>query len=153
MATARRGRVWVVFGAGGDRDPGKRAPMARAASQGADYVVITSDNPRSEDPARIVADVAAGVAPGTSQEQIVDRALAIAHAVRRAAAEDIVLIAGKGHEDYQDIGGVKRPFSDIEQARTALAARRGANGPTDRRSASDVPTRGDTPLPGLRSAC
>jgi UDP-N-acetylmuramoyl-L-alanyl-D-glutamate--2,6-diaminopimelate ligase len=153
MATARRGRVWVVFGAGGDRDPGKRAPMAHAASQGADYIVITSDNPRSEDPARIIADVAAGVATGTSQEQIVDRALAIAHAVRRAGAEDIVLIAGKGHEDYQDIGGVKRPFSDIEQARAALAARRGANGPSDRRSASDVSTRGDTPLPGLRSAC
>ncbi|MGE5337234.1 MAG: glutamate ligase domain-containing protein, partial [Gemmatimonadota bacterium] len=153
MADARRGQVWVVFGAGGDRDPGKRGPMGNAASLGADRVVITSDNPRTEDPARIIADVAAGVAAGKPCEQIADRAQAIAYAVERAATEDIVLIAGKGHEDYQDAGGVRKPFSDVDEARRALAARRGGNGAAERRSAPDVSPRGGTPRLGLRSAC
>ncbi len=128
MAQARRGRLWIVCGAGGDRDPGKRAPMGLAGARGADRVVITSDNPRTEDPARIIADVAAGVPAGTAIDQIADRAQAIAHAVQAAAAEDIVLIAGKGHEDYQDAGGVKRPFSDVDEARVALARRGGSGG-------------------------
>jgi UDP-N-acetylmuramoyl-L-alanyl-D-glutamate--2,6-diaminopimelate ligase len=153
MANTRRGKVWVVFGAGGDRDPGKRAPMARAAAQGADHLIITSDNPRSEDPLRIIGDVAAGVPAGTAQEQMVDRAQAIGYAVGCAAVEDIVLIAGKGHEDYQDVGGVKRPFSDIDQARASLAARRGANGQVERRSPFDAPARGDSSPLRAKSAC
>jgi UDP-N-acetylmuramoyl-L-alanyl-D-glutamate--2,6-diaminopimelate ligase len=152
MARARRGKVWAVFGAGGDRDPGKRGPMGEAAALGADHVVITSDNPRTEDPLRILGDIAAGVPAGTPTEQIVDRAQAIAHAVSRAAAEDIVLIAGKGHEDTQDIGGVKRPFSDVDEARAALAARRGSGGSSDRRAAFDASGNGGS-LFKLRAAC
>ena len=125
QAAARGGRLWIVFGAGGDRDPGKRAPMGAAAGRHADRVVITSDNPRREDPAAIVAAVAAGAPARSSVEMIVDRAQAIAHALAAADARDIVLIAGKGHETTQEIGGVKRPFSDVEQARAALAARAG----------------------------
>ena len=125
LAQARGGRLWVVFGAGGDRDPGKRAPMGQAAAA-ADRVIVTSDNPRTEDPASIVAMVAAGVPAAAACERIVDRAEAIAHALAHAAAQDVVLIAGKGHEDYQDIGGSKLHFSDLEQAQAALAARAGA---------------------------
>jgi UDP-N-acetylmuramoyl-L-alanyl-D-glutamate--2,6-diaminopimelate ligase len=125
QAAARGGRLWIVFGAGGERDPGKRAPMGAAAGSHADRLVITSDNPRREDPAAIVADVAAGVRSRSNVDVIVDRAQAIAHALSAADARDIVLIAGKGHEASQDIGGVKRPFSDAEQARAALGARAG----------------------------
>jgi UDP-N-acetylmuramoyl-L-alanyl-D-glutamate--2,6-diaminopimelate ligase len=128
QAAARGGALWVVFGAGGDRDPGKRAPMGAAAARLADRVVVTSDNPRTEDPAAIVDQVSGGAhgAQGAAAvERVVDRADAIAHALLSAAEQDIVLIAGKGHEDYQDIGGHKRPFSDVEQARLALARRRG----------------------------
>lgn len=124
LAAARGGRLWVVMGAGGDRDPGKRAPMGAAAAAGADQVVITSDNPRTEDPALIVAQVAAG-APGAAC--IVDRAAAIAYALAKAGPHDVVLVAGKGHEGYQDVAGEKRHFSDAEQARAALAARRYAS--------------------------
>ena len=152
MARARRGKLWAVFGAGGDRDPGKRAPMGEAAALGADHVVITSDNPRTEDPLRIVGDIAAGVPAATPKEEIVDRAQAIAHAVSRAAAEDIVLIAGKGHEDTQDIGGVKRPFSDVDEARAALAARRGSGGSSDRRAAFDASGNGGSRFKP-RAAC
>ena len=122
VAQARGGALWVVFGAGGDRDPGKRAPMGEAASA-ADHVVVTSDNPRSEDPEAIVAMVAAGVAPQCDCRRVVDRAAAIAQALGAADARDVVLIAGKGHESYQDVRGVKRPFSDVEQALAALAQR------------------------------
>jgi UDP-N-acetylmuramoyl-L-alanyl-D-glutamate--2,6-diaminopimelate ligase len=126
LARARNGALWVVFGAGGDRDPGKRAPMGAAAAEGADRIVITSDNPRTEDPARIVAAVAAGVPLARAQAtaRIVDRAEAIAVALREAAQNDVVLVAGKGHEDYQEIDGERRPFSDVEHARAALARRR-----------------------------
>ncbi len=123
LVQARTGRLWAVFGAGGDRDPGKRAPMGAAAAAGADVVMITSDNPRSEDPDAIVAQVAAGAAQARELLRDVDRASAIATAIARAAANDVVLIAGKGHEDYQIIGSEKRPFSDVEHARTALMAR------------------------------
>jgi UDP-N-acetylmuramoyl-L-alanyl-D-glutamate--2,6-diaminopimelate ligase len=125
QAAARGGRLWIVFGAGGDRDPGKRAPMGAAAGRHADRVVITSDNPRREDPAAIVAAVAAGAPSRQNVELIVDRAEAIAHALTAADERDVVLIAGKGHEATQDVAGVKRPFSDIEQARAALNARAG----------------------------
>jgi len=122
LAQARAGRLWVVFGAGGDRDPGKRAPMGAAAAA-ADTIVITSDNPRTEDPAAIVAAVAAGVPAGRACERIVDRADAIAWALSQAQPADVVLIAGKGHEAYQDAGGRKCPFSDVDEARKAQAAR------------------------------
>jgi len=125
QANARGGKLWIVFGAGGDRDPGKRAPMGAAASRYADRLVITSDNPRREDPAAIVAAVAAGAPARLNVELIVDRAQAITEAIAAADARDVVLIAGKGHETTQDIGGVKRPFSDVEQARAALTARAG----------------------------
>jgi UDP-N-acetylmuramyl tripeptide synthase len=97
--------------------------MGAAAGKYADRLVITSDNPRREDPTAIVAAVAAGVPTRLNVELIVDRAQAIAHAVAAADARDVVLIAGKGHEATQDSGGVKRPFSDVEQARAALNAR------------------------------
>jgi UDP-N-acetylmuramyl tripeptide synthase len=87
--------------------------------------VITSDNPRSEDPAAIVDAVAAGAPSRSNVELVVDRGQAIAHALRAADVRDVVLIAGKGHEATQEIGGVKRPFSDVEQARAALGARAG----------------------------
>ena len=125
QAAARGGRLWIVFGAGGDRDPGKRAPMGAAASRHADRLVITSDNPRREEPAAIAAAVAAGAPSRQNVELIVDRAVAIAHALATADERDVVLIAGKGHEATQDIGGVTRPFSDVEQARAALKARTG----------------------------
>jgi UDP-N-acetylmuramyl tripeptide synthase len=143
---ARGGALWVVFGAGGDRDAGKRAPMGAAAAA-ADHIVVTSDNPRSEDPASIVAMVASGVPAGRRCERIVDRAQAIAFALAQADARDVVLIAGKGHEDYQDIAGHKRHFSDVEQAQTALAQRRvgppavaGAAGPLPAASPASPPT-------------
>jgi UDP-N-acetylmuramoyl-L-alanyl-D-glutamate--2,6-diaminopimelate ligase len=127
MVRARNGLLWVVFGAGGDRDPGKRVPMGAAAAAGADVVVVTSDNPRTEDPARIVAQVASGAQAARQLETEVDRAQAIAQALQRAAPNDVVLIAGKGHEDYQIVGGARLPFSDLEQARRALAGRARAN--------------------------
>ncbi len=131
LAQARGGRLWVVFGAGGDRDPGKRAPMGEAAARLADRVVITSDNPRTESPEAIIDAIARGVPADRAARvtRIVDRGEAIAHVLAAAAAADVVLIAGKGHEDYQDIGGAKRPFSDLEQARAALARRAAADGP------------------------
>jgi UDP-N-acetylmuramoyl-L-alanyl-D-glutamate--2,6-diaminopimelate ligase len=112
----------VVVGAGGDRDRGKRPLMGAAAAQHADTVVITSDNPRSEDPEAIIAAIAEGA--GRDAVQIVDRRGAIDHAIGLAGPGDVVIIAGKGHETYQEIaGGVKLPFDDREVAREALRAR------------------------------
>ncbi|MFN3593849.1 MAG: bifunctional UDP-N-acetylmuramoyl-L-alanyl-D-glutamate--2,6-diaminopimelate ligase MurE/UDP-N-acetylmuramoyl-tripeptide--D-alanyl-D-alanine ligase MurF [Thiobacillaceae bacterium] len=115
------GRLWCVFGAGGGRDRGKRPLMGACAAALADRVIVTSDNPRFEDPAAIIADILAGMPPG--QTAITDRAEAIRTAVTEAATGDVVLIAGKGHEDYQEIHGVRHPFSDVEVARSALASR------------------------------
>ena len=126
LAQQRGGRLWVVFGAGGDRDPGKRAPMGAAAAAAADVVVITSDNPRTEEPQKIVADVAAGASAARELMTIVERAAAIERAIGAAAQADVVLIAGKGHEDYQIIGVDKKAFSDVEHAQRALA--RGTQG-------------------------
>jgi len=126
LAHARGGSLWVVFGAGGNRDPGKRAPMGEAAGRLADYVVITSDNPRNETPEDIVTAVAAGIpepARGYAA-RIVDRAEAIRLSLGMAHDRDVVLIAGKGHETYQEVEGVRRPFSDVAHAQQALAARR-----------------------------
>ncbi len=123
LSDARRGRLWVVFGAGGDRDQGKRAPMGAAAAGGADVVVVTSDNPRTEDPSAIVAQIALGARGAGELVCVLDRSEAIAHAVGKAAAEDVVLVAGKGHEDYQIVGTRKQPYSDLAQVRAALSER------------------------------
>ncbi len=128
LAAARAGKLWVVFGAGGDRDPGKRAPMGEAAARGADRVIITSDNPRTESPAAIIEMIGRGLPSGAVAERIVDRAAAIARALEAAGPRDVVLIAGKGHEDYQDAGGIKTHFSDVEQAQAALARRKPGSG-------------------------
>jgi UDP-N-acetylmuramoyl-L-alanyl-D-glutamate--2,6-diaminopimelate ligase len=122
LAQARSGALWVVFGAGGDRDPGKRAPMGAAAAA-ADRVVITSDNPRGEEPAAIAAQIAAGVPVGAYCRTLIDRGTAIDAALAEADARDVVLIAGKGHEPYQESRGVRTPFSDVERANAALALR------------------------------
>ena len=118
---ARR-RVIVVFGAGGDRDRGKRPLMGRAARALADLVVVTSDNPRSEDPEAIIADIKAGTGNGPGVETLVDRRAAIARAVQLAREGDVVVIAGKGHEQGQEFeGGRTVPFDDVTVAREALA--------------------------------
>jgi UDP-N-acetylmuramoyl-L-alanyl-D-glutamate--2,6-diaminopimelate ligase len=117
-----RGRVIVVFGCGGDRDPGKRAPMGEIAARLADRAIVTSDNPRSEDPAAIARAIAAG-GPG---EIVLDRRGAIRAAIAAAAAGDTVVVAGKGHETYQIVGDRVLPFDDREEVRAAFAARREA---------------------------
>ncbi len=121
VATARGGRLSVVFGCGGDRDKGKRPQMGAVAERLADRVLITSDNPRSEAPQSILDDIAAGMTQAIME---IDRAAAIRQAILEADARDVVLLAGKGHEPYQDMGGVRLPFSDVEQAESALALRR-----------------------------
>ncbi|WP_299591330.1 UDP-N-acetylmuramoyl-L-alanyl-D-glutamate--2,6-diaminopimelate ligase [uncultured Microbulbifer sp.] len=121
-----RGKLLCVFGCGGDRDNGKRAPMGRIASELADYTVVTSDNPRGEDPQAIVEEIIKGIAGGANDEHCtvkLDRAEAIQYAIDHAAAGDTVVIAGKGHEDYQLIAGEKLHFCDREQAAAALAKR------------------------------
>jgi UDP-N-acetylmuramoyl-L-alanyl-D-glutamate--2,6-diaminopimelate ligase len=115
------GALWCVFGCGGDRDRGKRAEMGKVVERLSDTAVVTSDNPRNEDPAAIIAAVLQGMKPGTAA--IEDRAAAIAFAIANAGERDLVLIAGKGHEDYQVIGNTRRPFSDYEVALANLAVR------------------------------
>lgn len=129
LTTLRRpgGRLAVVFGAGGDRDPGKRAPMGRIAAELADLVVVTDDNPRSEDPASIRREILAGAAEADTAAHVVeigDRREAIRHAVAWARAGDVVLVTGKGHETGQNIGGHIRPFDDRVELAAALEARR-----------------------------
>ena len=118
-----QGRLVCVFGCGGDRDVGKRPQMAEIAERLADVVIVTDDNPRTEDGNRIVADILAGFARPEAATVQRDRGLAIAHAIALAGADDIVLVAGKGHEPYQDIQGVKHPFDDTAVARKALEER------------------------------
>jgi UDP-N-acetylmuramoyl-L-alanyl-D-glutamate--2,6-diaminopimelate ligase len=132
VAQQRGGRLWCVFGCGGDRDPGKR-PQMGAAAQAADRIVVTSDNPRSEEPAAILAQIAAGIDAARRQEtqMIEDRAAAILWAVRHAERDDVVLLAGKGHENYQEIKGRKLPFLDADHAALALAARVTMKGNTE----------------------
>ncbi|MBA4502461.1 UDP-N-acetylmuramoyl-L-alanyl-D-glutamate--2,6-diaminopimelate ligase [Marinobacterium marinum] len=111
-----RGRLVCVFGCGGDRDVGKRPDMGRIASTLADQVIVTSDNPRSESPEAIIADILAGVVPEVDMHVEADRAAAIRWAIEQASADDLVLIAGKGHERWQEVNGVKEPFDDSQQA-------------------------------------
>jgi UDP-N-acetylmuramyl tripeptide synthase len=112
-----------VFGCGGDRDAGKRPLMGAVAQRQADLVVVTSDNPRSEDPAAILHQILQGTLAGATVRAEPDRAVAIAQALAEAAPEDVVLIAGKGHEDTQETAGVRTPFSDMAHAQRALQAR------------------------------
>ncbi len=114
-----RGELWCVFGCGGDRDPGKRALMGAAADELADRIIVTDDNPRSEDPEAIARDILAGVEAHTPAV-IHDRARAIAAALGQARSGDVVLIAGKGHEDYQVYGAERRAFSDRREAMRLL---------------------------------
>lgn len=123
LAQSRGGELTCVLGCGGDRDAAKRPLMAAAAEQYAQHVVLTSDNPRSEAPQTILNQMRAGLQRMEHAVVMVDRAQAIAHTVQHAGTHDVVLVAGKGHEDYQEIDGVKHPFSDVQQARAALAAR------------------------------
>ena len=125
FASQRGGQLWCVFGCGGDRDAGKRPLMGAAAERLAQHVVVTSDNPRSELPSSILAQIVVGIAAPADVAVIEDRRAAIAHAVAQADVRDVVLVAGKGHEDYQDVAGVKHPFSDATEAAAALAARGG----------------------------
>jgi UDP-N-acetylmuramoyl-L-alanyl-D-glutamate--2,6-diaminopimelate ligase len=123
LAAARGGRLVGVFGCGGDRDATKRPLMGAIAAGGADRVVVTSDNPRSENPQAIVDAIVAGIADRARVEVIVDRRLAIAQAVVEASPRDVIVLAGKGHEDYQEIAGVRHPFSDVDEATQALMQR------------------------------
>jgi UDP-N-acetylmuramoyl-L-alanyl-D-glutamate--2,6-diaminopimelate ligase len=120
VASERGGQLWCVFGCGGDRDPGKR-PQMGAIAQAADQVIVTSDNPRSEEPGAIIAQVVAGM--NKEHQAIEDRATAILAAVKQANKQDVILLAGKGHEPYQEIKGKKLPFSDADHAALALSAR------------------------------
>jgi UDP-N-acetylmuramoyl-L-alanyl-D-glutamate--2,6-diaminopimelate ligase len=119
------GRVIVVFGCGGDRDRAKRPLMGEIAGRLADEVIVTSDNPRGEDPGSIVAAVLEGVPSGTTVDTLLDRRAAIADALARARDDDMVVIAGKGHETTQEVGGQVFEFDDREVARALLAGRRG----------------------------
>lgn len=120
-----RGKLWCVFGCGGDRDAGKRSQMGTAAEQRSDKVVVTTDNPRNEDAAAIIDDIVAGMSSSDKTTIIEDRAAAIAWAIGQASDKDVVLVAGKGHEDYQVVRGARIRFSDYAVAATALAAREG----------------------------
>ena len=132
LTTARAlgsGRVISVFGCGGDRDPAKRPLMGAVAGRLRDLVVVTSDNPRTEDPAAIIADVERGLVSSSADEAvshlaIVDRRRAIERAVALAEPGDVVVVAGKGHETEQVIGDGRRPFDDRKIAAAALARRR-----------------------------
>ena len=121
VALSRGGRLWCVFGCGGDRDASKRPLMAAIAEKSADQLVVTSDNPRTEDPQLIIDQMLRGLSRPDAVLVQADRAAAIADALRLAQAGDVVLLAGKGHENYQEIKGVKFAFSDRDQAQAVLA--------------------------------
>ena len=123
LAAARGGQLWCVFGCGGNRDSSKRPLMGVIAQRLADQVVLTSDNPRHEDPAAILRQIRAGMADSPALQLIEDRREAIEQAIGKAASQDVLLIAGKGHETTQDMAGVLRPFSDVDVAEQALAMR------------------------------
>jgi UDP-N-acetylmuramoyl-L-alanyl-D-glutamate--2,6-diaminopimelate ligase len=125
--SATKGRLFAVVGCGGDRDPGKRPAMGAAAARTADVVIVTDDNPRSEDPATIRAAALAGAreaVPGVDLHEIGDRRQAIAAAIELAGPGDTVVVLGKGHETGQDVGGVIHPFDDRETVRELLEADR-----------------------------
>jgi UDP-N-acetylmuramyl tripeptide synthase len=124
FAAERGGMLWCVFGCGGDRDPIKRPLMGAIAQRLARRVVVTSDNPRHETPGFILQQIVGGLVDGAQPVSVIeDRRAAIRHAVAGADARDVILIAGKGHEDYQEIAGKRYPFSDIDEAGAALELR------------------------------
>lgn len=125
VAQQRQGQLQLVFGCGGDRDSSKRPLMAMAAAQNADRIWITSDNPRSEPPEQIIEQIVQGLTATQRAlaQCLTDRSIAIEQAIAQAQPEDVVLIAGKGHEPYQEVKGVKHPFSDGQQAEQALLNR------------------------------
>ncbi len=116
-----RGRLLILFGCGGDRDRGKRPMMGQAATENSDFVIVTSDNPRTEDPQRIIDDILPGM-PGEHKKIILDRKEAIRELVRMARPDDTLLVAGKGAEDYQEIGTTREPFNDLDEVRAELTA-------------------------------
>ncbi|MFY0992402.1 UDP-N-acetylmuramoyl-L-alanyl-D-glutamate--2,6-diaminopimelate ligase [Halomonas sp. C05BenzN] len=124
------GRLWCLFGCGGDRDPGKRPEMAAVAERHADRLVVTDDNPRGEDPAAIRAAVLAGLSAPVRQAalEIAGRGAAIARVLAEAGDDDVVLVAGKGHETYQEVAGVRHAFSDRAEAERALDQRAAGEG-------------------------
>ena len=123
LAHARGGKLWCLFGCGGNRDATKRPLMGAIAHRLADHVVLTSDNPRDENPALILSQILAGIQGDDTVDVIEDRRIAIHDALARAEVDDVVLLAGKGHEETQEVAGVKRPFSDVAVAAQALALR------------------------------
>ncbi|PHM21720.1 MAG: UDP-N-acetylmuramoyl-L-alanyl-D-glutamate--2,6-diaminopimelate ligase [Curvibacter sp. PD_MW3] len=126
LAEQRGGQLWCVFGCGGDRDPIKRPLMGAMAGQYADQVVLTNDNPRNEKPEAILSQILLGLEGHGAVSVQSDRARAITETVRQAAAHDVVLVAGKGHEDYQETAGLRTPFSDRAEVQRALQARAAA---------------------------
>lgn len=123
MASARKGELYCVFGCGGNRDSTKRAPMAKVAEEFADHMVFTSDNPRNEDPEQIIQSMVAGLCNTEKLMVCIDRAQAIAQTIAQAKPQDVILIAGKGHETYQEIGASRLSFSDAAHAMAALKLR------------------------------
>ena len=115
------GKIWCVFGCGGDRDRGKRKMMGKIAEQYADYVIVTSDNPRNENPEKIISDILEGIS--IEVETIVNREEAINFAIMKADKNEIILVAGKGHESYQKIGKKTLDFSDHEISKSSLIRR------------------------------
>jgi UDP-N-acetylmuramoyl-L-alanyl-D-glutamate--2,6-diaminopimelate ligase len=116
-----KGRLLCLFGCGGDRDRGKRPLMAAVAERLADGVLVTDDNPRSEEPLAILDEIRSGFAKPEAVRFVSGRGEAIAQLIAEAGADDVLLLAGKGHEDYQEIAGVRQPFSDLDEAVAALA--------------------------------
>ncbi|HEY0201099.1 MAG TPA: UDP-N-acetylmuramoyl-L-alanyl-D-glutamate--2,6-diaminopimelate ligase [Burkholderiaceae bacterium] len=123
LARQRGGQLWCVFGCGGDRDAAKRPLMGAVAGKAADHVVVTSDNPRSEKPEAIISQILLGLEQDGRVQVQADRASAIRQTLAQAAPTDVVLVAGKGHEDYQETAGLRQPFSDKQQVREALRLR------------------------------
>jgi UDP-N-acetylmuramoyl-L-alanyl-D-glutamate--2,6-diaminopimelate ligase len=123
LASAAKAELWCVFGCGGDRDRGKRPLMGGVAADLADRLVLTDDNPRSENPEEIIREIRAGVGAHPSVTVIHDRRAAIQTAIERAQPGDVVLVAGKGHEAEQIVGSERRPFSDRDAALEILGRR------------------------------
>ena len=128
VATSRGGQLWCVFGCGGDRDATKRPLMAAVAEHNSDHIVVTSDNPRSENPLAIINQIILGLSHREAVYVQADRAAAIVQVLNLAQPQDVVLLAGKGHESFQEVGGLRLPFSDQEHAQAALRAQLATRG-------------------------
>jgi UDP-N-acetylmuramoyl-L-alanyl-D-glutamate--2,6-diaminopimelate ligase len=122
LSQLKKGNLWVIFGCGGDRDKSKRPIMGKAAALHADRIIVTSDNPRSEDPEQIINDIIQGIPNSNQITKLSNREEAITFALKHAKEQDIILIAGKGHEAYQQIGSIKHVFSDRDVVRKILTS-------------------------------